>query len=185
MSTHVDCALLAVVALCLGSPSVAAGESVSQFPVLTKEGENNLTHIWLHRGGGRLYWNTLVAPRQILLEGAHFVDPASVPELVTATPPKKGDASTRRSRRRTRQSKPSAPVAVSPAPKDAGKTALSAPAPKPETAAPAPKPEAAASAPKPEAAASASKPQAAPARVARSAPERAAPPPVTTYPQLH
>ena len=65
-------------------PVAAAVEAVPlppQVPAHTASGATNLTDVWLHSGGGRLYWNTLVTPRQIALEGARFVDPAAVPEL--------------------------------------------------------------------------------------------------------
>ena len=45
-----------------------------------------------------MYQNTLVAPRQIALEGARFVDPAAVPELAL-TPPAAKKAPVRHTRK--------------------------------------------------------------------------------------
>ena len=99
-----------------------------QVPPRTTTGATNITDVWLHSGGGRLYWNTLVAPRQIALDGARFTDPAAMPELAV-TPKPAHKTTTRRSSRRVKVSKAAAHAATSPAPKDAGKTALRQPAP--------------------------------------------------------
>ena len=85
----------------------AIAETGSQIPATTRDGKTNLTHVWLHKGGGRLYWKTLTHPLQIRLEGAQFVDPASVPVLSTnpgtdlsaRQSHKKGRRSSRKSRR--------------------------------------------------------------------------------------
>ena len=100
-----------------------------QVPARTAAGATNITDVWLHSGGGRLYWNTLVTPRQIALEGARFADPAAVPELaVTPKPARK--APTHHSSRRVKVSKAGAHAATSPAPKGVGKTALRPPSAK-------------------------------------------------------
>ncbi|MBO4300599.1 MAG: hypothetical protein J5861_03255 [Desulfovibrio sp.] len=150
----------------------AIAETGSQIPATTRDGKTNLTHVWLHKGGGRLYWKTLTHPLQIRLEGAQFVDPASVPVLSTnpgtdlsaRQSHKKGRRSSRKSRRAQSHSQTdkAAQAQVSPAPMDAGKTALRAPSTKNATA------------------------RQAQARNRSSVSSgRASPPPVTTYTTLH
>ena len=97
-----------------------------QVPAHTATGATNLTDVWLHSGGGRLYWNTLVTPRQIALEGARFVDPAAVPELAM-TPQADKKTPARQAKRKVKVSKAAPQSATSPAPKGAGKTTLPAP----------------------------------------------------------
>ena len=101
-----------------------------QVPARTASGATNITDVWLHNGGGRLYQNTLVAPRQIALEGARFVDPASVPELAL-TPPVDKKAPVRSTRKaKAAKSAPAGATSHAPsaAPKGVGKTSLKAPA---------------------------------------------------------
>ncbi|WP_298033443.1 hypothetical protein [uncultured Desulfovibrio sp.] len=62
-----------------GTPAVPLSP---QLPELTPSGGVNLDEAWIQNGGARLYWNTLVSPRQIRMGGARFVDPAAVPELL-------------------------------------------------------------------------------------------------------
>lgn len=110
-------------------PVAAAVEAVPlppQVPAHTASGATNLTDVWLHSGGGRLYWNTLVTPRQIALEGARFVDPAAVPELVM-TPQADKKPPVRQAKRKVKVSKAAPQSATSPAPKGVGKTFLPAP----------------------------------------------------------
>ena len=110
-------------------PVAAAVEAVPlppQIPAHTASGATNLTDVWLHSGGGRLYWNTLVTPRQIALEGARFVDPAAVPELVM-TPQADKKTPVRQAKRKVKVSKAAPQSATSPAPKGVGKTSLPAP----------------------------------------------------------
>lgn len=100
-----------------------------QVPARTASGATNITDVWLHNGGGRLYQNTLVAPRQIALEGARFVDPASVPELAL-TPPVDKKAPVRSTRKaKAAKSAPAGATSHAPsaAPKGVGKTSLTAP----------------------------------------------------------
>ena len=97
-----------------------------QVPAHTATGATNLTDVWLHSGGGRLYWNTLVTPRQIALEGARFVDPAAVPELAM-TPQADKKTPVRQAKRKVKVSKAAPQSATSPAPKGVGKTSLPAP----------------------------------------------------------
>ena len=97
-----------------------------QVPAHTATGATNLTDVWLHSGGGRLYWNTLVTPRQIALEGARFVDPAAVPELAM-TPQADKKTPARQAKRKVKVSKAAPQSATSPAPKGVGKTTLPAP----------------------------------------------------------
>ena len=101
-----------------------------QVPARTASGAANITDVWLHNGGGRLYQNTLVAPRQIALEGARFVDPAAVPELALTSP-----AAKKAPVRHTRKAKvakaapaDAAGAAPSTPPKGVGKTSLKSPA---------------------------------------------------------
>lgn len=118
----------ALSALCLllcvpsASPAVEVVPLPPQMPARTPSGSTNLTDVWLHNGGGRLYWNTLVAPRQVNMEGARFNDPAAVPELATTPPPAK-KVTVRRASHKSKVSKKS-PQASAVAPKDVGKTAL-------------------------------------------------------------
>ena len=110
-------------------PVAVAVEAVPlppQVPAHTASGATNLTDVWLHSGGGRLYWNTLVTPRQIALEGARFVDPAAVPEL-SMTPQADKKTPVRQARRKVKVSKAAPQSATSPAPKGVGKTSLPAP----------------------------------------------------------
>lgn len=51
-------------------------------PARLPSGGVNLDEAWIQDGGARLYWNTLVIPRQLRMGGASFVDPAAVPELL-------------------------------------------------------------------------------------------------------
>ena len=126
--------LLAVLAI-LGSPvsSVWATEIEPlppQIPTRTPSGATNINDVWLHSGGGRLYWNTLVTPRQIALEGARFVDPAAVPELAL-TPPADKKAPVRHARKaKTSNAGPASATGSVPGavPKGVGKTSLKSPA---------------------------------------------------------
>ena len=125
--------LLAAVAVSvcpLLSVSAAEGDPLpSQVPARTASGATNINDVWLHNGGGRLYQNTLVAPRQIALEGARFVDPAAVPEL-TLTPPANKKAPVRHACKAKPAKAAPAEAAnnVSTAPpKGVGKTSLAAP----------------------------------------------------------
>lgn len=120
--------LFAVLAISVCQVSGASAAEIDslppQVPARTASGAANITDVWLHNGGGRLYWNTLVTPRQVALEGAHFVDPAAVPELaLTPSADKKAPV------RHTRKAKPAkATPAPNAAPKGVGKTSLKAPA---------------------------------------------------------
>ena len=110
-------------------PVAVAVEAVPlppQVPAHTASGATNLTDVWLHSGGGRLYWNTLVTPLQIALEGARFVDPAAVPEL-SMTPQADKKPPVRQAKRKVKVSKAAPQSATSPAPKGVGKTSLPAP----------------------------------------------------------
>lgn len=131
MCKTVGMLLLAFLAFSVCRASVAAAvEAVPlppQVPSQTPSGAVNLTDVWLHSGGGRLYWNTLVTPRQIALEGARFVDPAAVPELVM-TPPARKKTPVRHASRKVKASKAAPQAMPAVAPKDAGKTSLQAPA---------------------------------------------------------
>ena len=130
MRKSVGMLLLAFLAFSLCRvPVAAAVEAVPlppQVPAHTASGATNLTDVWLHSGGGRLYWNTLVTPRQIALEGARFVDPAAVPELAM-TPQADKKTPVRQAKRKVKVSKAAPQSATSPAPKGVGKTSLPAP----------------------------------------------------------
>ena len=126
--------LLAVLAISVCPVSAAVAAEVDplppQIPARTASGATNINDVWLHNGGGRLYQNTLVAPRQISLEGARFVDPAAVPELAL-TPPADKKAPVRHTRKaKTAKAAPAgAASATEPGtpPKGVGKTSLKAP----------------------------------------------------------
>ncbi len=130
MRKSVGMLLLAFLAFPLCRVPVAAAVEVvplpPQVPAHTASGATNLTDVWLHSGGGRLYWNTLVTPRQIALEGARFVDPAAVPEL-SMTPQADKKPPVRQAKRKVKVSKAAPQSATSPAPKGVGKTSLPAP----------------------------------------------------------
>ena len=125
--------LLAAVAVSVCPLSAVSAAGVDpvppQVPARTTSGATNINDVWLHNGGGRLYQNTLVAPRQIALEGARFVDPASVPELAL-TPPVDKKAPVRSTRKaKTAKAAPAGAASNAPtaAPKGVGKTSLTAP----------------------------------------------------------
>ena len=130
MRKSVGMLLLACLAFSLCRAPVAAAVGAvplpPQVPAHTASGATNLTDVWLHSGGGRLYWNTLVTPRQIALEGARFVDPAAVPELAM-TPQADKKPPVRQAKRKVKVSKAAPQSATSPAPKVVGKTSLPAP----------------------------------------------------------
>ena len=126
--------LLAVLSIAVSpASSVWATETEPlppQIPARTSSGATNINDVWLHSGGGRLYWNTLVTPRQIALEGARFVDPAAVPELAL-TPPADKKAPVRHARKAKTSNAGSAGAtgsAPGSAPKGVGKTSLKSPA---------------------------------------------------------
>ncbi|QCC86443.1 hypothetical protein DDIC_11280 [Desulfovibrio desulfuricans] len=123
--------LLAFLAFFVCPVSEAAAVDVQplppQVPARTPSGATNINDVWLHSGGGRLYWNTLVAPRQIALEGARFEDPAAVPELAM-TPPADKKKPVRHASRKVKVSKAAPKAAPAAVPKGVGKTSLQAPA---------------------------------------------------------
>ena len=132
--------LLAAVAVSVCPLSAVSAAGVDpvppQVPARTTSGATNINDVWLHNGGGRLYQNTLVAPRQIALEGARFVDPAAVPELAL-TPPVDKKAPVRHARKAKPAKAAPAEAAnnVSTAPpKGVGKTSLAAPVSPPASA---------------------------------------------------
>ena len=134
MSKSVMLPLLAVLAISVWPVYAAKASEVEslppQIPARTASGATNITDVWLHNGGGRLYQNTLVAPRQIVLEGARFVDPAAVPELAL-TPPVDKKAPVRHARKaKTSKAAPAAAAGTAPTapPKGVGKTSLKSPA---------------------------------------------------------
>ena len=61
----------------------------AQLPQYLPNGAPNLDEAWTQYGGARLYWNSVRIPRQLKLNGATWVDPASVPELTLQPPAKK------------------------------------------------------------------------------------------------
>lgn len=134
MSKSVMLPLLAVLAISVcpvsAAKAIEAESLPPQIPARTASGATNITDVWLHNGGGRLYQNTLVAPRQIALEGARFVDPAAVPELAL-TPPVDKKAPVRHARKaKTPKAAPAEASGNAPTapPKGVGKTSLKSPA---------------------------------------------------------
>lgn len=88
------------------------------FPAYLPNGAINLDEAWIEDGGARLYWNTVIIPRQLKMNGNYWVDPALVPLLIPqATTPV-----------RRNYSRVVRPKAKSPAPKNAASTALKTPA---------------------------------------------------------
>lgn len=59
-----------------------------QLPAYLPNGAVNLDEAWIEDGGARLYWNTLLIPRQLKMAGATWVDPALVPPLFAPQQPK-------------------------------------------------------------------------------------------------
>lgn len=117
---------------CTVAPAPVMGEKVQLAPqpscAFGRPG-GSITQTWMNKGGARLYWNTLVNPRQILMGGARFVDPAAVPELQLAPPPAKHS---RRKVRVQRKPRPAKTTASATAPKGVGSPSLKPPA-QPET----------------------------------------------------
>lgn len=131
MGKSVLFSLLALLAFAVCAVPAAVAADVEtlppQVPERTPSGATNITDVWLHSGGGRLYWNTLVTPRQIALEGARFVDPAAVPELAM-TPPADKKKPVRHTSRKVKVSKAAPKAASTAVPKGVGKTSLQPPA---------------------------------------------------------
>lgn len=79
----------------------AAAETVhlpSSPPPTLPDGGANLNEAWVRHGGARLYWNTLMQPRQLRMAGASFVDPAAVPDLMPSPQGQTGGKSVGKSR---------------------------------------------------------------------------------------
>ena len=92
-----------------------------QLPAFLPNGAINLDEAWVQNGGARLYWNTLLIPRQIKMSGATWIDPALTPQLF---PPKTQPVRKRSYVRRKAESKP---AATANAPQGAGSTTLMPP----------------------------------------------------------
>ena len=90
-----------------------------QLPAYLPNGAVNLDEAWIQDGGARLYWNTLLIPRQLKMAGATWVDPALVPPLF---PPQQA----KQPRKRWRAPRKAAPKAVTTVkvPEGVGSTAL-------------------------------------------------------------
>lgn len=86
-------------------------------PEYLPNGAVNLDEAWTQDGGARLYWNTVIIPRELKMAGAYWIDPALVPQL---TIQKQYPVKRRYYRRRVTQ--------TTKAPKNAASTALKAPA---------------------------------------------------------
>lgn len=119
----------------VGAPSVSApvvGAPAAplppSLPALTPSGGVNLDEAWIRGGGARLYWNTLVIPRQIRMGGARFVDPATVPELFPSDEKKAVRPVRRSSRSRVVAPAATQKSAQSTPPAGAASTALKPPA---------------------------------------------------------
>lgn len=96
-----------------------------RLPAFLPSGGANLDEAWIQDGGARLYWNTLVIPRQLRMGGARFVDPASVPELLPPGSVKVVQPVPRR--RAAARPKASQSAKTVSAPAHAGSTALTLP----------------------------------------------------------
>lgn len=88
------------------------------FPTYLPNGAINLDEAWIEDGGARLYWNNIIIPRQLKMNGNYWVDPALVPLLI----PQKTTPVRRNYSRVVR------PRVKSSAPKNAASTALKTPA---------------------------------------------------------
>ena len=95
----------------VSSPAVGAPVAPlpPHLPALLPSGGVNLDEAWIQDGGARLYWNTLVIPRQLRMGGASFVDPAAVPELLPAGSDKVVRPARRQGRVPPRSSRPLPP----------------------------------------------------------------------------
>lgn len=80
-----------------------------QLPAFLPNGAINLDEAWIQNGGARLYWNTLLIPRQIKMSGATWIDPALTPQLF---PPRPEPVRKRTYVRRKAESKPAATANV-------------------------------------------------------------------------
>lgn len=88
-------------------------------PAYLPNGAINLDEVWTQDGGARLYWNTVIIPKELKMAGAYWIDPALVPNLVTQQQPG-------RVRRRYRTAKIRRPRVKIPA--NASSTSLTPPA---------------------------------------------------------
>ena len=92
-----------------------------QLPAYLPNGAVNLDEAWIQDGGARLYWNTLLIPRQLKMAGATWIDPALVPPLFA---PPKQPAQPRKRWRAQRKAAPRQPVTTVKVPEGVGSTAL-------------------------------------------------------------
>lgn len=90
-----------------------------QLPAYLPNGAVNLDEAWIQDGGARLYWNTLLIPRQLKMAGATWVDPALVPPLFA--PPQQKQP---RKRWRAPRKATARPVTTVKVPEGVGSTAL-------------------------------------------------------------
>lgn len=67
---------------------VSSGSGVPHLPQYLPDGAINLDEAWTQDGGARPYWNTVVIPQELKMDGRNWVDPALMPQLVTDTPAK-------------------------------------------------------------------------------------------------
>ncbi|WP_165174566.1 hypothetical protein [Desulfovibrio sp. ZJ369] len=98
-----------------------------RLPAFLPSGGANLDQAWIQDGGARLYWNTLVIPRQLRMGGASFVDPASVPQLLPPGSVKAVQPVPVRRRRPVSRPKVSRSTQTVAAPANAGRTSLTPP----------------------------------------------------------
>lgn len=103
-----------------------AGASQTSLPAFLPGGAANLEEIWTEEGGARPYWNSVRRPIQLRMNGATWVDPALVPDLLT--PAKKASPPRRWVKRRTIPAKKKSPAVAARIPANAGSTALKKPA---------------------------------------------------------
>lgn len=67
---------------------VGSGSGVPHLPQYLPDGAINLDEAWTMDGGARPYWNAVVIPQELRMDGRNWVDPALMPQLVTDTPAK-------------------------------------------------------------------------------------------------
>lgn len=100
---------------------MSAGGGPPHLPQYLPDGAINLDEAWTQDGGARPYWNMVVIPQELRMDGRNWVDPALVPQLVPDTP-------TKSVRKYKRSYKPRVKKPVVQAPANAPATAVKSPA---------------------------------------------------------
>lgn len=101
------------------------------WPPFLPNGATNLDYVWIEDGGARLYWNDVVVPRQLKMDGAYWQDPALVPQLFAQPAPRRRYYSPKRA---TKKITAPAPSSAIPLPVTPTETKAEAAKPAPEAA---------------------------------------------------